>query len=130
MNSLRITVDGFAIDAIDGQSVIEACNAAGIYIPRLCYHPDLEPAGNCRVCTCMEDGRTVFGFVGRGITVRLNVDAEGGLGDTRMAAIDKAARICPVACIVIKRDSYRVPNGQRRFDLAPVGSDIEVKWKA
>jgi [NiFe] hydrogenase diaphorase moiety small subunit len=46
-----------------------------------------------------------------------------------MAAIDKAARVCPVACIVIKRDSYQIPNGSRRFDKAPIGSDIEAKRK-
>jgi [NiFe] hydrogenase diaphorase moiety small subunit len=44
-----------------------------------------------------------------------------------MAAIDKAASVCPVACIVIKRDGYRIPNGERRFDKAPIGSDIEAK---
>jgi [NiFe] hydrogenase diaphorase moiety small subunit len=57
------------------------------------------------------------------------VDASGGLGETQMAAIDKAAKVCPVACIVIKRDSYRVPNGQRRFDNNPIGSDIEARRK-
>jgi [NiFe] hydrogenase diaphorase moiety small subunit len=77
----------------------------------------------------MEDGKTVFGFEGRGIAMRLNIDADGGLGETQMAAIDKAASVCPVACIVIKRDSYRVPNGSRRFDTAPIGSDIEAKRK-
>jgi [NiFe] hydrogenase diaphorase moiety small subunit len=75
----------------------------------------------------MADGKTVFGFEGRGIAMRLNVDAEGGLGDTEMAAVDKAANVCPVACIVIKRESYRVPNGGRRFDTAPIGSDIEAR---
>ena len=59
--------------------------------------------------------------------VVLNIDAEGGLGETQMAAIDKAARVCPVACIVIKRDSYRVPNGERRYDKSPIGADIEAK---
>jgi [NiFe] hydrogenase diaphorase moiety small subunit len=44
-----------------------------------------------------------------------------------MAAVDKAAHVCPVACIVIKRDSYRVPNGERRFDKAPIGSEIEAR---
>lgn len=231
-NTIRLMVDGVPIEARSGQSVIEACDAAGIYIPRLCHHPELTPAGHCRVCTCtingrqsaacvtpaqqgmvienntprltadrrtiiemlfvegvhpcpycvasgdcelqalgyrlgmtapteaylwprrkldathpdiyldhdrcilcsrcirasrMEDGKTVFGFEGRGITMRLNIDAQGGLGETQMAAIDKAARVCPVACIVIKRDSYRVPNGQRRYDKAPIGSDIEAK---
>ena len=231
---IRFTVDGTVVEASPGQSIIQACDAAGIYIPRLCHHPDLEPAGNCRVCTCkvdgrnaaacvtpaahgmvvengtklladdrraviemlfvegehpcpycvasgdcelqalgyrlgmtaptqpyqwparaidsthpditldhgrcilcsrcirasrMADGKTVFGFEGRGIAMRLNVDASGGLGDTQMAAIDKAAHVCPVACIVINRDSYRVPNGERRFDKAPIGSDIEARRK-
>ena len=40
-----------------GQTIIQACDLAGIYIPRLCFHPDLEPSGNCRVCTCNIDGR-------------------------------------------------------------------------
>jgi [NiFe] hydrogenase diaphorase moiety small subunit len=229
---LHFTVDGNDVEATDGQSVIQACDAAGIYIPRLCYHPDLITSGTCRVCTCkingrhgaacvtpaahglvvenetpqltadrraiiemlfvegnhpcpycvasgdcelqalgyrlgmvapqqpyqspvrtidathpdiyldhercilcarcidasrLEDGKTVFGFEGRGIAMRLNVDAKGGLGDTQMAAVDKAARVCPVACIVIKRDSYRVPNGSRRFDQSPIGSDIEAR---
>ena len=99
-------------------------------------HPDIYlDHDRCILCSrCirasrMEDGKTVFGFEGRGIAMRLNIDAEGGLGETQMAAIDKAASVCPVACIVIKRDAYRVPNGSRRFDTAPIGSDIEAKRK-
>jgi [NiFe] hydrogenase diaphorase moiety small subunit len=97
-------------------------------------HPDIYlDRSRCILCSrCIEaskqeDGKSVFGFDGRGIVMRLNVDAEGGLGATDMAAIDKAASVCPVACIVIKRDSYRVPNGRRRFDSSPIGSDIEAK---
>jgi [NiFe] hydrogenase diaphorase moiety small subunit len=97
-------------------------------------HPDIYlDRDRCILCSrCieasrMEDGKTVFGFEGRGIAMRLNVDAKGGLGDTQMAAVDKAASVCPVACIVIKRHSYRVPNGERRFDKAPIGSDIEAR---
>jgi [NiFe] hydrogenase diaphorase moiety small subunit len=232
--NFHFVIDGIEVEASEGQSVLEACDAAGIYIPRLCHHPELEPDGSCRVCTCringrnaaacvtpaahgmvvenataqltadrrgiiemlfvegdhpcpycvasgdcelqalgyrlgmvapslpyqwpgrkidathpdiyldhdrcilcsrcirasrMEDGKTVFGFEGRGIAMRLVVDAAGGLGDTQMAAIDKAARVCPVACIVIKRDNYRVPNGSRRYDNAPIGSDIEARRK-
>jgi [NiFe] hydrogenase diaphorase moiety small subunit len=97
-------------------------------------HPDIyldhERCILCARCidaSKMEDGKTVFGFEGRGIAMHLNVDAKGGLGDTQMAAIDKAASVCPVACIVIKRNSYRVPNGSRRFDRSPIGSDIEAR---
>jgi [NiFe] hydrogenase diaphorase moiety small subunit len=230
--TLKFTVDGGEITAIEGQSVLEACDAAGHYIPRLCHHPDLAPTGTCRLCTCvingrhaaacvtpavagmvvendtpaltadrrtiiemlfvegdhpcpycvasgdcelqalgyrlgmaapsqpylwprealdsshpdvfldrdrcvlcarcieasrLEDGKTVFGFEGRGIAMRLSVDGDGRLGDSQFAAIDKAARVCPVACIVIKRDGYAVPNGARRFDTVMIGADIEAR---
>jgi [NiFe] hydrogenase diaphorase moiety small subunit len=230
--ALTLIIDGVSVEALEGQSVLEACDAAGVYIPRLCHHPDLPPSGTCRLCTClingrhsaacvtpaadgmviandtqaltadrraliemlfvegdhpcpycvasgdcelqalgyrlgmvaptqpyqwprrpldathpditldhdrcilcsrcieasrMEDGKTVFGFEGRGIAMRLNVDAAGGLGETQMAAVDKAASVCPVACIVIKRKSFLTPNGRRRYDLAPIGADIEAR---
>jgi len=99
-------------------------------------HPDIIlDRSRCILCSrCirasrMADGKSVFGFDGRGIAMRLNVDAKGGLGATQMAAIDKAAGVCPVACIVIRRDSYRVPNGARRYDAAPIGTDIEARRK-
>jgi len=37
--TFHLTVDGVEIEAHAGQSIIEACDAAGIYIPRLCHHP-------------------------------------------------------------------------------------------
>ncbi|MCD6339919.1 MAG: 2Fe-2S iron-sulfur cluster binding domain-containing protein, partial [Verrucomicrobia bacterium] len=29
---------------------MQACEAAGVYVPHFCYHPKLPPAGNCRMC--------------------------------------------------------------------------------
>ena len=57
--TIRFIVDGVDVDAVPGQSILEACDVAGIYIPRLCYHPDLEPGGNCRLCTCNVNGRNI-----------------------------------------------------------------------
>ncbi|MEI9914475.1 MAG: 2Fe-2S iron-sulfur cluster-binding protein [Methylovirgula sp.] len=45
--TFSFTIDGVEVEASPGQSVVEACDLAGIYIPRLCYHPDLEPSGTC-----------------------------------------------------------------------------------
>src|ERR1700761_6900163 len=53
------TVDGAEVETTPGQTIIQACDAAGVYIPRLCHHPDLEPAGHCRICTCRVDGHLV-----------------------------------------------------------------------
>ena len=230
-NSFTFTVDGIQVQASSDQTIIQACDAAGVYIPRLCHHPDLPPGGHCRVCTCNVDGRrstactmpaspgmivesntpvlnadrrtiiemlfaegnhfcpsceksgdcelqalgyrlgmaalpfpslwprreldathpdvvidrnrcvlcsrcvrasrtvdgkSVFGFEGRGIHMRLNVDGRC-LGETALAAVDKAVQVCPVGCILLKDHGYRTPYGSRRFDKTPIGSDIEAK---
>ena len=57
--SFTFTIDGAEVSATDGQTILQACDAAGIYIPRLCYHPDLAASGTCRLCTCKSNGRSV-----------------------------------------------------------------------
>jgi [NiFe] hydrogenase diaphorase moiety small subunit len=54
---VKINIDGKDIETESGKTIMEAADAAGIYIPRLCSHPDLKPIGSCRVCTVMVDGR-------------------------------------------------------------------------
>lgn len=54
---IRFTVDGVPVVAQAGQTIIQACDEAGIYIPRLCYRSDLPPGGECRLCTCKVNGR-------------------------------------------------------------------------
>ncbi|OHB81501.1 MAG: NADP oxidoreductase [Planctomycetes bacterium RBG_16_64_10] len=56
-NAITLTIDGVPIKAQVGQKVIEAADAAGIYIPRLCHKPGLAPFGSCRVCTVLVNGR-------------------------------------------------------------------------
>jgi formate dehydrogenase (NADP+) beta subunit len=52
-NEATVTIDNHVIHAAEGISILSAADSAGIYIPRLCYHPDL-PGGpgtkaDCRV---------------------------------------------------------------------------------
>jgi NADH-quinone oxidoreductase subunit G len=46
----KITIDGKEIEVPAGITVIQACELAGIEIPRFCYHERLSVAGNCRMC--------------------------------------------------------------------------------
>ena len=46
----NIEIDGKALTVPDGSTVIDAADAAGIYIPRFCYHKKLSIAANCRMC--------------------------------------------------------------------------------
>ncbi|MDR1854664.1 MAG: NADH-quinone oxidoreductase subunit NuoG [Azoarcus sp.] len=47
---LEIEIDGKAVQAPDGSTVMEAATLAGIYIPHFCYHKKLSIAASCRMC--------------------------------------------------------------------------------
>jgi NADH-quinone oxidoreductase subunit G len=46
----KLTIDGIEIEVPAGVTVLQACEAAGVEIPRFCYHERLSIAGNCRMC--------------------------------------------------------------------------------
>ena len=47
---VELEIDGRTLQARRGQMVIEVADAAGIHIPRFCYHKKLSIAANCRMC--------------------------------------------------------------------------------
>jgi len=217
-----ITIDGKSIPFTDGQTIMDAALAAGVYILHLCHNPQFKPHGSCKLCTvnvddrkmtactmlategmvienntqelnsdrkalvqmlfvegnhicpaceasgncqlqaaayylsmmnpnftqfyqshevdashpdifldlnrcilcelCVRasrevDGKNVFGISGRGIGTRLVVNAASGrLGDTNLSVSDRAAHVCPTGAILVKRQGYKIPIGQRTFD--------------
>jgi [NiFe] hydrogenase diaphorase moiety small subunit len=226
MSSGSFTLDGKPIPFQEGQSIMEAALAAGVYIPHLCFQPEFKVHGSCKLCTvsvngrngaactiragegmtvlnntpelndgrravtqmlfvegnhtcpaceksgncqlqavayhldmmsphfdhfypardldsshpdivldrnrcilcelCVRasrdvDGKNVFGIGGRGIKARLIVNsASGRLGDTDFSVHDKAAHVCPVGAILVKRQAYSVPIGRRIYDQKPI----------
>ena len=46
----NVTIDGTEIEVPAGITVLQACEMAGVEIPRFCYHERLSVAGNCRMC--------------------------------------------------------------------------------
>ncbi len=58
-DKITFSIDGKAVEADPGQTVMKAADAAGIYIPRLCDTEGLKPQGSCRVCAVKMNGRTV-----------------------------------------------------------------------
>lgn len=54
---LYFEIDGKPCYALDGQSVIDAAKANGIFIPSLCHVEGVKPAGSCRVCNVKVNGR-------------------------------------------------------------------------
>jgi len=230
-NDIELSVDGRTISARPGQTILEATEAAGVYVPRLCFMKGLSSSGSCRVCVvrvngrvqaactqpaaagqivendteelralrrqvidmlfvegnhfCMFceksgscelqalayrfgitapehpylypsrevdashaalvldrnrcilcgrcvrasrelDGKSALGFSGRGPGKRLNVASDLGLAGTEATASDKAAVACPTGALLPKRVGFAVPVGRRRFDHAPIGSEVEA----
>jgi len=231
---ITFTIDGTTVTARLGQTIMEAADAAGVYIPRLCDHEGLRHQGSCRVCTVKAGGRSVaactqpaapglavenwtphlhalrkslvemlfhegnhicpvceasgncelqamayrldmteptkypyleptrpvdashpdialdtnrciscgrcirasedvdhkgvFGYVGRGIHRRVAVNGTD-LAHTDAEVTDHAisAEVCPVGCIIRKREGFRVPIGERAFDRQLIGEAIEEK---
>jgi len=220
--SKTISIDGQAVAFEEGQTIMDAAMAAGIYIPHLCHNPEFKPHGSCKLCTvnvngrnvasctmpavegqqvlsdteelnaerlvltqmlfvegnhlcpaceksgncqlqavayylgmmsphfnhfypqrevdashpdvlldrnrciycelCVRasrdlDGKNVFGLSGRGIATTLVVNSTSGrLGDTHIAASDKAMQVCPTGALLVKRRGFAVPIGERIYD--------------
>ena len=87
-------------------------------------HPDimldLDRCILCELCVRASrdtDGKDIFGIVGRGMESHLAINTPSGkLADTPMSVSDKAAHVCPVGAILIKRTGYQAPIGQRIYD--------------
>lgn len=48
--TVNITLNGKKYEAQPGQTILDIANQHGVKIPTLCYHKDLSPTGNCRMC--------------------------------------------------------------------------------
>jgi [NiFe] hydrogenase diaphorase moiety small subunit len=97
-------------------------------------HPDILIDHNrCILCArCVRasrdlDGKSVFGFVGRGKHKRIAVNSDARRKEAGADATDRALDVCPVGALLRKRTGYRVPVGKREYDERPIGSEIEAR---
>lgn len=233
-DSISFVIDGQEIMTEAGKPIMDACDDAGVYIPRLCDSEGLVPQGSCRVCSvkvngkikaaCTEpvqngdiiesenseiqgyrkdlvrmlfhegnhlcpiceasgncelqamayrlgisqptaypylqpvrpldashpdividsnrcilcgrcirasrdiDGKNIFEYVGRGINKRIGVNGDN-LASTDASLNDYAIsdEVCPVGCIIRKKEGFFAPVGEREFDQNRIGSEIESK---
>lgn len=93
-------------------------------------HPDiLLDFNRCILCgLCVQasadvDHKHVFAIGGHSIGTKLLINSESGrLADTGISVTDRAANICPVGAILLKRRGFAIPIGSRRFDANPVAA--------
>src|SRR5580704_16582913 len=46
----KLTIDGHEVEVAPGNTILQACEHAGIEVAHFCYHERLAIAGNCRMC--------------------------------------------------------------------------------
>ena len=55
--TVTVTIDGIQTKVPFGSTILDAARSIGVRIPTLCYHPDLEVAGICRICVIEVEGQ-------------------------------------------------------------------------
>ena len=73
--TITVTIDGIETKVPFGSTILEAAKSIGVRIPTLCYHPDLEVAGICRICVVEVEGqRTLQAACAYPITAPIKVN--------------------------------------------------------
>lgn len=58
--TVELTIDGRKVRVPEGATILDACNAAGISTPTLCFAKNLTPVNACRVCVVELEGARVL----------------------------------------------------------------------
>ncbi|MBX4267886.1 FAD-dependent oxidoreductase [Clostridium estertheticum] len=123
---MKIIIEGKEIEAKEGISVLDAALEAGIYIPHLCNHPDLEAAGGCRLCSVSVDGieqavPSCKTIVQEGMVVEINSEKAD---KTRKMAMELILASHPADCTGCPK--YGKCELQSMYQYMGVGPE---KWK-
>lgn len=100
--SIRLSIDGRTVKALEGESVLDCALRHDISIPHLCTHPDLPAFGACRMCLVEIEGQAGFLTscttpVRDGMVVRTNTPA---LRELRRHILELILLEHPCACLV------------------------------
>ncbi|MFZ5512740.1 MAG: 2Fe-2S iron-sulfur cluster-binding protein [Pseudomonadota bacterium] len=92
-------LDGREVPFREGQTIMEAAAAAGIYIPHLCHHPEFKPHGSCKLCTVDIDGRRGAACTNRAVAGTRVQSETAELNADRLALVQmlfvEGNHICP-----------------------------------
>ena len=104
-DTIRLTIDRQEVTAKAGVTVLEAAQAAGIYIPTLCADDDLKPYGGCRLCIVEIEGM-------RGLPIACTTPATEGMvvrthtptvNEVRRANMELILADHPSECLICDR---------------------------
>jgi formate dehydrogenase alpha subunit len=104
--SVSLTINGIAIDAKPGMTVLEAARAYNIYVPTLCHAPKLSAVGACRMCVVQIENMRGFPTactvpVSDGMVVQTETE---GIQNLRREILSLILSEHPYTCLVCKTD--------------------------
>ncbi len=132
---MKILINGKACEAVPGQTVLQVARDNGIYIPSLCYHAKIGPAGKCRVCVVEVEGM-------RGLQTSCNLPVKDGMNVRTDTEVVKAHQRLIVDLLLssgkhdclsceqngiceLQDAAYYLGIERPSFDLAPKTIDID-----
>jgi predicted molibdopterin-dependent oxidoreductase YjgC len=137
MDSITLTINGQEIQAEKGMTVLEAARSADIYIPTLCYFPDLAPYGGCRLCIVqIENMRGLPTACTTPVTDGMVVTTESEtINETRRMALEFILSTHPCDCLECHRRQRCGPNDiclrhvavTDRCVVCPANEDCELQ---
>ncbi len=142
--SLSIEIDGKKVQAQQGDMIIEAADAANVYIPRFCYHKKLSIAANCRMCLVeVEGGRKAMPACATPISDGMKVNTKSTMAQEAQKAVMEFLLInhpldCPICdqggecelqdlTMAYGKDSSRFDEGKRVVKDQNLGSLIATE---
>ena len=120
---IEISVDQRAMAVAEGANLLEACLAAGIYIPHLCHLPGLAPTAACRLCFVAVNGKPA---PVPACTVTVDVGLEVSTDTPAVRRLQRAALRLLLSAHTI--DCRRCP-ANRRCELQRIARFLRVPLK-
>ena len=118
---VALTIDGAPVEAPAGATILDACRAAGVDIPTLCFLETLTPVNACRVCVVEVEGARVLApacsrKVEPGMSIRTPLAArravpQAGAGTARLVRRSVHRPIARAADARLRRRSLALRRG-------------------
>jgi iron-only hydrogenase group A len=103
---ISVTIDGLKIEVEEGTTILDAARQAKVHIPTLCYLPEVQAIGACRVCLVEIEGNRALQAacvspVAKGIVVHTNTEK---VRQARKFSVEMLLSNHPFECLTCARN--------------------------
>jgi predicted molibdopterin-dependent oxidoreductase YjgC len=125
---VRLTVDDHEVEVAEGASFREACAAAGVSIPTLCFNDGFAPANACRLCVVeLEGSRTLTASCSRaaedGMRVRTSSER---VRQSRRLVLELLASSVDVSLTTLPLAEYGADPARFGLEAATVAQPVKI----